>query len=184
MSTIGQRLKEIRKEEKLTQIDFAKRLLISQSYLSSIETGNEIPTDKLLKIACLEFGVNEKWLSDGVGSMYDEVYESDRAASANVSNAALLKIMTLLSTKSNLEYGIYADIINIGAQILHDTQCLTNEERIKFLNRWRTLLMDFERMIFLSYEKNIGSQFQNHKDGIHKDINEIFSMLEIHNDND
>ena len=78
MHEIGNRIRLLRKAENLTQKDFSKRLLISQSYLSGLENGNEVPTSKLLKLICLEFGVNESWLVNNSGEMYDEVYENDK----------------------------------------------------------------------------------------------------------
>lgn len=178
MSTVGQRLKTLRKEERLTQIDFAKRLLISQSYLSSVENGNEIPANKLLKLACLEFGVNEQWLLEGKGQMYEDVYENDKLTSVEISNSALLKIVTLLTTKSNVEYGLYADSINICAQILFDAQYLTSDEKMQFLDKWRVFLMDIERLISLSLKKSIGSNFNNHKQAIYSDIEDLFYTLQ------
>ena len=52
MNNISDRIRVLRKSEHLTQKEFAKRLLISQSYLSGLENGNEIPTNKLLKLIC------------------------------------------------------------------------------------------------------------------------------------
>lgn len=174
MSTIGQRLKTLRKEERLTQVDFAKRLLISQSYLSSIENDNETPTSKLLKLASLEFGVNEKWLLDGSGQMY----ENDKSASTETANSALLKIVTLLTTKSNVDYEVYVDNINIYTQILFAAQYLTGDEKVQFLSKWHTLLMNMEQLISLSLKKEISSNFNNHTEVIYSDLEEFFSMLQ------
>lgn len=77
LDTIESRIRYLRKTEKLTQKDFAHRVLISQSYVSGIENGSEIPTDKLLKLICLEFGIKESWLIDGNGKMYGEAYEKE-----------------------------------------------------------------------------------------------------------
>ena len=170
MSTIGQRLKTLRKEERLTQVDFAKRLLISQSYLSSVENDNETPTSKLLKLASLEFGVNEKWLLDGSGQMY----ENDKSASTETANSALLKIVTLLTTKSNVDYEIYVDNINIYTQILFAAQYLTGDEKVQFLSKWHTLLMNMEQLISLSLKKEISSNFNNHTEVIYSDLEEFF----------
>jgi transcriptional regulator with XRE-family HTH domain len=65
METIGERLKRLRKELKLRQGEFARRIDLSQSMLSGIENGNEILSDRNMKLICLEFGVNLEWLQHG-----------------------------------------------------------------------------------------------------------------------
>ena len=106
MNNISDRIRVLRKSEHLTQKEFAKRLLISQSYLSGLENGNEIPTNKLLKLICLEFGVSESWLLNDNGEMYTEVYEMISVLDRSV-KWCFTQNMTLLSTKSNVEYGFY-----------------------------------------------------------------------------
>ena len=118
MNDIGFRIKSIRKEEGLNQTEFASKLFISQSYLSGLEKNTLQLTDKLKKLICYEFGINEDWLLFGKGEMYNDVHENDREQLSKVSNEALLKIMNLLSTKSNVEYGHYAYTINCVADIL------------------------------------------------------------------
>ena len=178
MDSIGFRIKTLRKEEQLTQKDFAKRLLISQSYLSGLENGNEVPTSKLLKLICLEFGINEEWLNNGTGDMYDEVYENDRLYSSDIFQSALLQIMTVLTTKSNVEYAMYVNIINMCATILLDSQYLTGDKKIQFLDNTQNMLMNFERMVYLTFNDRIGENFDGHKELIHGDLDKIFSILE------
>ncbi len=74
MDTIGNRIKHLRKVEGLKQKEFANRLLVSQSYLSGLENNNETPTEKLIKLICYEFHINEIWLTDNIGEMYDSAY--------------------------------------------------------------------------------------------------------------
>ena len=103
MSSIGEPIKILRKEEDMTQREFAGRLSISQSYLSGIEKGNELPADRLLKLVCLEFGIRSEWLNNGEGEMYDTFYENNKIDLVEISNDALLDIMLLFSSKSNVE---------------------------------------------------------------------------------
>ncbi len=49
MEHIGTRVKELRQKEGLKQIDFAKKVLVSSSYISKVEAGKEIPSDIFLK---------------------------------------------------------------------------------------------------------------------------------------
>lgn len=68
METINERIKLLRIDNKLTQKQFADRILVTQSYLSRIENGKETPNDKLTKLIALEFNVATGWLEKGIGS--------------------------------------------------------------------------------------------------------------------
>ncbi len=68
MTTINERIKLLRKDNNLTQKQFADRILVTQSYLSRIESGKEIPNEKLIKLIALEFDVPTYWLRTGKGS--------------------------------------------------------------------------------------------------------------------
>lgn len=177
MTSISERIRLLRKSEHLTQKNFAKRLLISQSYLSGLENGNEAPTSKLLKLICLEFGVNEAWLLNAAGEMYTEVYENDKSALTEVSNEALLKIMTLLSTKSNVEYGFYANSLGIFSNMLGYAHLLGEDKKLNYLELLETLIMDLDRMIYVSFNNaNAPKVTSNHKKGILDDLEALISF--------
>ena len=76
MTTIGERVKQLRKELKLTQIDFGGRIAVSQGHLTAMENGKREVTDKTVKVICMEFNVNEKWLRTGEGQMFAETNET------------------------------------------------------------------------------------------------------------
>lgn len=66
------RILKIRKDSKLNQEDFGLRLNLTKNYISLIETGNRIPSDRTISDICREFNVNEDWLKNGTGDMYKE----------------------------------------------------------------------------------------------------------------
>lgn len=177
MSTISERIKQLRKSENLTQKDFSKRLLVSQSYLSGLENGNEVPTSKLLKLICLEFGVTESWLIDGKGEMYDVVYENDKSTLVEISNSALLKIMTLLSTHSNVEYGLFANCIEFLANILIQSTVFDENIKLEYLELIQNLLMDLERSLYVASNNTIQSM-DPHKKSIIEDIEQLFNCID------
>lgn len=73
---INDRIKMIRKDKNLTQIQFATKLGIKQSSLSNIESGETSNIDERnIMIICQLFNVNEEWLRTGVGKMYIETEE-------------------------------------------------------------------------------------------------------------
>ena len=66
------RILKIRKDSKLNQEDFGLRLNLTKNYISLIETGNRIPSNRTISDICREFNVNEDWLKNGTGDMYKE----------------------------------------------------------------------------------------------------------------
>ena len=64
------RINEIVKISKLTKTDFAKRLGISQPYLSQICAGQKTPSDRTIADICREFGCDEVWLRTGEGEPF------------------------------------------------------------------------------------------------------------------
>lgn len=59
------RILKVRKEAKLNQEDFAKKINLTKNYISLIETGNRIPSDRTISDICREFNINEEWLRIG-----------------------------------------------------------------------------------------------------------------------
>lgn len=176
MSAIGDRVRLLRKSEKLTQKEFAARLLISQSYLSGVENNNELPTNKLVKLICLEFGVEEVWLKEGIGDMYETAYENDKGALAEISNSALLTIMGLLSTFSNVEYGLYAYSLNSFALSLYKISTLEKETAMNALECFQNFMMDFERSIDVLTSHGVSTLAMQHST-VCKDIETLFDTL-------
>lgn len=66
------RINEIVKQSGLTKTDFAKRLGVSQPFVSKICTGDATPSDRTITDICREFGCNEVWLRTGEGEPFKE----------------------------------------------------------------------------------------------------------------
>ncbi|MBQ2745104.1 MAG: helix-turn-helix transcriptional regulator [Lachnospiraceae bacterium] len=64
MLTIGEKIKNIRKTNNLTQIEFAKSLGISQTHISKIEKNIEAPSNQLLTFISYKYCVNIDWLNN------------------------------------------------------------------------------------------------------------------------
>lgn len=178
MSVIGSRVRDLRKCEHLTQKEFAKRLLVSQSYLSGIENGNEVPTSKLIKLICHEFGVREEWLSAGQGEMYEAVYENDKGTLADISNSALLKIMQLLSTKSNIQYGHSAYSLAGFADILDYSAFLNEDEKLRYLAAIENFTMEFQRAVLAHVKgSDAGEGVSHHVKEANTALIAVFDLL-------
>ena len=64
------RLKYLRKELSLNQTVFGKSIGMSQSGYGQVETGDRPFNDRLIKLVCLQYNVNEKWIRTGDGEMF------------------------------------------------------------------------------------------------------------------
>lgn len=70
MNTINERIKKIRKEEKMNQRDFGSLIGLTQSAVSWIEIPHHNVTEQNLKSIISTFNISEEWLRSGEGSMY------------------------------------------------------------------------------------------------------------------
>ena len=64
------RIKKIRKESGLTQVDFGERIGVKGNTITNYENGLRTPTDAVILSICREFDVNEEWLRNGTGEMF------------------------------------------------------------------------------------------------------------------
>lgn len=76
--TIGERIKEVRKTEKLTQQEFADRLNLKRNTVGSYEVNVVDPSDRTIKDICDKFGVREAWLRTGDGEMFVQDTRSEK----------------------------------------------------------------------------------------------------------
>ena len=72
------RLKELRKAEKLTQREFADKLGIKRSTISNYDIGRSEPSKSVISLICRTFSVSETWLRTGEGGMYIEDREEKK----------------------------------------------------------------------------------------------------------
>ena len=65
MASIGQRMKELRTANKLSQAAFAKKIGFSRSYIGKVEQDITQPSRKMLESVRREFGVSVDWILSG-----------------------------------------------------------------------------------------------------------------------
>lgn len=63
------RIIKLRKELKLSQSDFAKRLNLSRNFIGLVECGDRNISDRTISDICREFNINEEWIRFGVEPM-------------------------------------------------------------------------------------------------------------------
>jgi transcriptional regulator with XRE-family HTH domain len=109
--SVNQRFKEARKALKMTQIDFAKAMCISNGYLADIENDSRKANDRIVKLASMIFGINENWLKNGDGEMFYKSSDEKITRLVSIFNElpadfqdfVLLHIEQLLKLRENQE---------------------------------------------------------------------------------
>ena len=69
MSTIAERIKQVRKDAGLTQQKFAERIGAKQNTVAQYEIGRNAPIDPVITAICKEFDIQEDWLRYGLEPM-------------------------------------------------------------------------------------------------------------------
>jgi transcriptional regulator with XRE-family HTH domain len=108
MNSLQERLKSLRKKLGLTQGAFGETLGLKDSLISRIESGQVPLTDKNVELLCLKHNVNETWLRDGEGEMFNEqtpdwrdLLETFRKLSPSMRKCNKKLAHTLLETQSS-----------------------------------------------------------------------------------
>lgn len=70
MQPISDRVAELIKALGLNKTSFARRLGLSQPFVSQIANGSATPSDRTISDICREFHVSETWLRTGEGEMF------------------------------------------------------------------------------------------------------------------
>lgn len=111
---IHERIRELRKMEKLSQTKFGEKLGVSKDVITNIEYGRVEPKQLLINYLCKTFNVNKKWLLTGEGEIYEISQEED----------SLGKALADISLSEN------EDLKNIAKKL---TQL--NEDKLELINK-------------------------------------------------
>ena len=150
MSTIGERIKEVRKQQKLNQTKFASELGISQNHVSNIENGNENPSTTLVKLISIKFNVSEEWIKDGIGTPitdFDIVSDEGLFSKYNLMRMILEQLLKSCSGE---------DLTNIVEAFsytisLFTKDGLSGEERTAYLSALCDIISLIETQVFASH---------------------------------
>lgn len=112
------RLKQIRKDNKLSQSALGKMIGVSSSQIACYETGYREITERSLNGICRELNVNKDWLLTGEGEMYvvSEQDEELAEALAEISlseNEKLKEIVQKLTKLDDKEIDTINDLIDL-----------------------------------------------------------------------
>lgn len=75
---VGQRIKQIRINQKLSQTEFGERLGVSRDVINNLEhTRVKTNPEAIYRLICKTYNVNYSWLTDGEGEMCPPETEDD-----------------------------------------------------------------------------------------------------------
>ena len=77
---LNQRIKEVRKNLKLSQEEFGNRLGVTRGAITNIEYNKIEPKPLFVELICNTFNVNEHWLRTGEGEMFEKLSKEDTIA--------------------------------------------------------------------------------------------------------
>lgn len=97
---INERVRQVRKKLNMTQTEFGTRLSITQNHLSGVEIGRRDVSDRIIKIMCHEFNINEHWLRTGEGEMFVQPTTFSLDEEAKKNNLSELEIAIMRSYMS------------------------------------------------------------------------------------
>ena len=75
---MNERIKQVRLSAKLSQTEFAEKILVSRSAVCKMESGENSPSEQTVKLICQEFNVNQDWLRTGNGEMFVELSKDEQ----------------------------------------------------------------------------------------------------------
>lgn len=193
MDSICKRVKIIREELGLSQIEFAKRLGVTNSHISGIEKGKTVPSEALIKLMCKEYLITEAWLKAGKKPMMQRE-EDDQTESAIIemfSEDPMKEVGINISHESNRVRLLWAQMDKEHKSILAQ-KCHTDDDRLEYFTICEKLFRDIsemiinirmgnnEQMVFSFQGEDIMPMTLIYKDRIARDIDDIISFISTH----
>lgn len=112
MPSVGERIKALRKELKITQVGLGKLIGISGAGVGKIETNVSKPTEAALKLICATYHVNYMWLTEGVGDMLQDESIDDMVDRIMAGESVLAReIMKAFARLPDDEWRRFMDVV-------------------------------------------------------------------------
>ena len=121
---MNERIKRLRKELKLTQQQFADKIKVKRNTVATYEMGRSVPSDSAIALICKTFHVNEDWLRNGNGEMFEELPEEDEKAAF---------VSSLLDADNDPFYNIIQEIMRTFGELSPKSQEVIREFSAKLV---------------------------------------------------
>ena len=143
INATGSRIKELRRKLGIRQNEFANRIKVSPSYVSQVESGKEIPTDKLLSLIAIQYNVSFEWLKNGEGTLELQLGTYDRYERQNNSDAVspqeeiikqqICSLVNLFETEAEkaIALEVVSNVVTETLELFSIAEKATSKERTK-----------------------------------------------------
>lgn len=121
---MNERIKRLRKELKLTQQQFADKIKVKRNTVATYEMGRSVPSDSAIALICKTFHVNEDWLRNGNGEMFEELPEEGEKAAF---------VSSLLDADNDPFYNIIQEIMRTFDELSPKSQEVIREFSAKLV---------------------------------------------------
>lgn len=183
MEDICIRIKELRKQLCMSQVEFAKNLGVTNAHISKIEKGGTVPSDALIKLISKEYQVSEDWLKTGEEPIF--IYEiMDKAEEQLISSTTTFN--KLLSSNSYMLRGLAAEL-KFSFSSITDVTYLEEKQKVEYLtivkkmfsliNQYNLIVKDYICSKQMVIDDVIDDHFGNYKIEIERCINEYEELL-------
>lgn len=130
MTTFGERVKMIRKDAGLTQIEFGKRIGVVGSTITMIEKGDSQSTETVRMAICRTFNINPLYLSGESDVMHIPPDEDEEIIDRVLADGdPLLKALLLGIVKKPEGWRLLAESIIAAADTLREAGIELNDEK-------------------------------------------------------
>lgn len=152
METIGKRILEIRKNQKLTQTEFGNLFGVTHAHISNIERDKEKPSEMLLMFICDKLKINIEWLREGTGEMYSFPNFSVANDEGNRIKCELMidKICEIMKELNGEELKIATNTISFFTSLLPCLDFKDPEERLLYFKKVNEIIRHLEIVLAFS----------------------------------
>lgn len=125
---INNRIKELLAILGIKQTDMAKKLNVSRELMSSMVNGRRTATDRTIKDICRVYEINEDWLVNGTGEVFqptdDELFEliGEKANEISDNMSIIIKMILRMSDNQREVFDNFVD------EFLEEKQKRTNKK--------------------------------------------------------
>ena len=183
MEAICIRIKELRKQLSMSQVEFAKNLGVTNAHISKIEKGATVPSEALIKVISKEYQANEAWLKLGTEPIYiSEIM--DKAEEQLI--GATTTFNRLLSSDSYVLRGLAAELEFFFTSIT-DVTYLEENQKVEYLsivknmfsliNQYNLMVKDHLCSKQMIINNIMDNHFENYKIGMESCIDEYVELL-------
>lgn len=158
MSTIGQRIKELRKHYKLNQTTFGKAVGVSYGHISNIESGKDNPSDSLIRLIAIEYCANENWIKTGDGEMLNQTFTQEHLSLNDSINDVISELAEILTSSSvsirTEQVSIMCSILNFfrGNSLINKSKQLSY---LEILNELIHQITRYDSLLQVTYQRKL-----------------------------